>query len=271
MSRQKISVIVPTGNRMDTLEDCLNSVHWADEILVIDSYSTDGSFKLAEKLATKVIKHEYGFSALQKNWAIPQAAHQWVLLLDTDERVTETLKQEILTILEKNPPLAGYKIARVNYLFGKKVSHAGYFPDYQVRLFRRDLAKYELRQVHAHMIVEGDCGALNAPLVHYAHRSLNQTLQNLLIQMTTWEAEERAKKPVRFLAFHLIFRPIAAFLLRYFWQGGWRSGFHGFVVSLLWAMYVCITYLKIWESQLNLAPNWWQAHWQQPQVQHDGG
>lgn len=271
MTRQKISVLVPSGNRIDTLEDCLQSLQWADEILVVDSFSTDGSFELAQKLASKVLQHEYGFSALQKNWIIPQAAHEWVLLVDTDERVSEMLKQEILSILEQNPPQAGYRIARVNYLFGQKVSHAGYFPDYQVRLFRRDLAKYELRQVHAHMLLDGECGTLQAPLVHYAHRSLDQTLQNLLIQMTSWEAEERAKKPIKFLALQVLIRPLAAFNLRYFWQGGWRDGFYGLAVSLIWSMYVCITYLKIWESGLKLKTNWWHSHWQNPKVQKDGG
>lgn len=270
--RSKITVIVPAGNRSDVVEDCLKSVRWADELLVVDSFSADGTFEIAERYADRVLRNEYGFSAKQKNWAIPQASHEWVLLVDTDERVTENLKNEIFSVLQSESAFAGYRIPRVNYLFGSKVSHAGYYPDYQVRLFKRDAARYQLRRVHAHVILDGECGTLQSPLVHYAHRDLDQTLRNLLIQMTTWEAEERMqgmRKPLP-LWFNILFRPIGAFGLRYFAQAGWKDGYRGLAVSVIWAMYVAITYLKIWESGLKLDKAWWQGHWSDPQVQQDG-
>src|SRR5215210_2149015 len=99
-----LSIIVPTNNRIDVVEDCLKSVRWADEVIVVDSYSTDGTLDIARKYADRVLQHEYGFSALQKNWAIPQATHEWVLIVDTDERVTPELRDEIEAVLQSSAP-----------------------------------------------------------------------------------------------------------------------------------------------------------------------
>lgn len=262
----KLTVIIPTGNRVDVIEDCLRSVTWADELLVVDSFSNDGTLTIAEKYADRVIRREYVNSANQKNWAIPQAAHEWVLIVDTDERVTPALRQEIEAILA-NPGTVmpvGYRIPRVNYLWGKPVYHGGYYPDYQVRLFKRDQGRYQPRQVHAHVLLDGECGTLQSPLTHYAHRSLDQTLSNLLIRMTTWEAEYRVeaarqagRKLTQNLWLNLTFRPIAAFFLRYVRQQGFRDGYRGLILSLIWAMYVGITYMKIWEMELKLPAEWW--------------
>ncbi len=262
--RAPLSVIVPAGNAVAVIEDCLRSVRWADEVIVVDSFSTDGTREISELLADRVLEHEYGFSALQKNWAIPQASHAWVLILDTDERVTAELREEILALLTRCPSAAGYRIPRLNFVLGKPLTRAAYYPDYQVRLFRRDKARYDLRRVHAHVVLDGECATLVAPLVHYAHRTLDQTLRNLLLTMTTWEADQRGQMaPARRGRWvDLLVRPLAAFALRYFRQGGWRDGYHGLVVSLLWAMYVCITYLKLWERELALPDRWWAADWQ---------
>lgn len=274
---EALTVIVPAGNRRDLIEDCLKSVAWADELLVVDSFSDDGTFELAQQVADRVLRHEYVNSALQKNWAIPQAAHEWVLILDTDERVTAELRQEIQQILAGDLSFAGYKIPRINYFLGEPVIHTGYYPDYQTRLFRRDSGRYELRQVHAHVLLDGPLGTLESPLVHYAHQSLDQTLRNLLILMTTWEAEQRIRETARAGRSakrmqwpELLLRPAAAFALRFFKQSGWRDGMRGLVLSLIWAMYVAITYMKVWENSLELPPGWWHSDWQRRQGKNGG-
>jgi hypothetical protein len=266
--RSPLTVIVPTGSRADVIEDCLRSVRWADEVIVVDSFSSDGTLDIARKYADRVLQHEYGFSALQKNWAIPQARHEWVLIVDTDERVTPELRAEIEALLAGSTPHAGYRLPRANIVLGRELRGAGYAPDYQIRLFRRDAARYDMRRVHAHIALDGSCGTLRSPLLHYSSRSLDQTIRNLLVQMTTWEAEQRiagaraaGKRPARHLWANLLLRPIAAFGLRYFRQGGWRDGAHGLVVSMLWAIYVALTYMKIWEDDLELPERWWAEDW----------
>jgi glycosyltransferase involved in cell wall biosynthesis len=238
-------------------------------VLVVDSFSTDGTLEIALRYADRILQHEYGFSASQKNWAIPQAQHPWVLIVDTDERVTQDLRQEIETVLVNPAPNLGFKIPRTNFFLNKELSWGGYTPDYQLRLFHRDHGRYDMRRVHSHVILDGPYGFLKTPLMHYTHQSLNQMLSNLLITMTTWEAQERelqsvrqGKTPTRWMKLNLIFRPLAAFTLRYFKQGGWRDGIHGLVTSLVWAMYVQITYMKIWENSLKLPDRWWAEDWQ---------
>jgi glycosyltransferase involved in cell wall biosynthesis len=265
--RAPLSVIIPTGSRDDVIEDCLRSVRWADEVIVVDSYSSDGTLQIARSYADRVLQHEYGYSALQKNWAIPQASHEWVLIVDTDERVTDELRAEIERVLRDDPPHAGFRIPRANLVLGRELRGAGYAPDYQVRLFRRDAARYELRRVHAHMQLDGTCGILRAPLLHYSGRSLDQMIGNLLLQMTTWEAEQRGQverpggRRPRGQWGSLLLRPVAAFGVRYFRQGGWRDGYHGLVISLIWAIYVAITYMKVWEHDLELPEQWWLEDW----------
>ncbi len=258
----QLTAIVPTGNRVDVIEDCLRSLTWVDELLVVDSFSEDGTLAIAERYADRILQRAYVNSAEQKNWAIPQATHDWVLIVDTDERVSPSLRAEIETVLSAPLPThVGYKIPRRNFLLNREVRHTGYYPDYQIRLFRRDDARYASRQVHAHVQLNGSCGTLSAALIHYAHRSIDQTVRNLLLRMTTWEAEHRIEHAAgalpRFLPLQLLFRPIAAFFLRYVGQKGYRDGMAGLVLSVLWAIYVALTYIKIWEHSLNLPTAWW--------------
>jgi glycosyltransferase involved in cell wall biosynthesis len=270
--RIPLSVIVPTGNRIDVVEDCLQSVRWVDELIVVDSFSTDGTLDVAKKYADRVLQHEYVNSALQKNWAIPQATHAWVMIVDTDERVSPQLRNEIKEKLRDPLPYVGYRIPRVNLVFGKPIRGARYYPDYQIRLFLRDAGRYELRRVHAHVLLDGPCGTLKSPLIHYTHRFLNQTICDLLVLMTTWEAEQRehnalsaGRQPTKNLFLNLLFRPVGAFGLRYFREGGWRDGYRGLIVSLVWAVYIAITYMKIWERSLNLPEQWWVDDWENRQ------
>jgi hypothetical protein len=179
------------------------------------------------------------------------------------------LQKEIESVLASSPQPSGFRIPRVNMVLGKHLRGAGYYPDYQLRLFRRDRACYQMRRVHAHVIVDGSVASLKTPIVHYAHRSLDQMLRNLLVLMTTWEAEERMLKQAEqrriftpaSIFFNLLTRPIAAFGLRFLVQGGWREGVHGLSASMIWAMYVALTYMKIWERSLALPEDWWKNDW----------
>src|SRR5439155_16814716 len=135
-SRRPLTVIVPTFNEESTLRDCLESVRFADEILVVDSYSSDSTVSIARELGARVLQHEYVYSARQKNWSIPQATHEWVLLVDSDERVTPELRDEILALLATGPRHDGYWILRANHFLGRRIRHCGWGTDKVIRLFR---------------------------------------------------------------------------------------------------------------------------------------
>ena len=134
----KLTAIIPTGNEIHNIEAVIASVKFADEILVVDSFSTDGTFEKAQKLAHKVIRREYQYSASQKNWAIPQATHEWVLLVDADERVTPELETEIKEVLNNPTTHVAYWIGRNNHFMGERVKFSGWRNDKVIRLFKRD-------------------------------------------------------------------------------------------------------------------------------------
>lgn len=249
MTREKISVLIPCFNNEDIIEDCLRSVRWADEVLVCDSYSTDRTVEIARRSADRVIQREYGNSASQKNWAIPQAAHPWVMVVDTDERVSPELRAEVEKLLEAGDDSVAYRIPRANHIYGRWLRHGGEWPDYQIRLFRRDRARYQQREVHAHMVVDGAIGTLQHPLLHFPHRSLAGFRRVILQRYTTWEATEKHRQGVRFHWHSLVIRPPGAFVQRYLVKGGYRDGWQGLFMATLWFLYVIITYLKLRKLQ----------------------
>ena len=148
----KLSAIIPTGNEEHNIVNAIKSVDFADEIIIVDSFSKDNTIKLATKLADTILQRKYINSASQKNWAIPQAKFEWIFLIDADERVPLDLKEEILEVLSSENNFSGFWIKRQNYFMGKKIRFSGWRGDKVIRLFKRDKCKYEEKNVHAEII-----------------------------------------------------------------------------------------------------------------------
>ncbi len=249
MSRVPVSALIPCYNSADVIEACLESVAWADEILVCDSYSTDETLEIARRYTDRIVQHEYVNSAAQKNWAIPQARHAWVLIVDTDERVTPTLRREIERTLTPTCPYDGFNIPRLNHVFGRPIHHGGHYPDYQLRLFRRDRGRYRERQVHAHVDLQGECGVFSAPLLHFGQRDVEQTTRVLLLRYAAWEAAQKNADGIRFRPHQLLVRPIGAFVARYIVMRGFLDGTAGLFWALTISAYVFLTYAHLWRLQ----------------------
>ena len=162
----KLTAIIPTGNEEHNIVEAIQSVSFADEVMVVDSFSTDKTVELAKPLANKIIQREYQNSASQKNWAIPQAKYEWILLLDADERITTELAEEIKDILSSQPIESGFWIYRQNYFMGKKVRFSGWQDDKVIRLFKRDECRYEDKHVHAEITTQGKIGFLKNKMLH---------------------------------------------------------------------------------------------------------
>ncbi len=247
--RERLTVIVPTCNEEETLPHCLRSVEWADEIMVVDSGSTDATLKIAKQFTNRILQHEYINSATQKNWAIPQATHPWVMIVDADERVTPQLREEIEKVLQ-NPMHQGYYIGRLNYFLGHPLRHGGWSPkeDRNIRLFMRDRGRYEDKEVHADVLVQGTVGNLFHPLIHHSYRTLSQYFKKM-DRYTQWAAMDivKAKRPVRW--YHVTLRPLGDFLRLYIMKLGLLDGFPGLIIALLSAYYVMVKYSKAWEIQ----------------------
>jgi glycosyltransferase involved in cell wall biosynthesis len=246
-NRPPITVLIPTRNEEENIRDCLESVKWADEILVVDSGSTDRTREIAAKYTGRVLEHEYVSSAAQKNWAIPQAAHLWVLIVDSDERVTPELREEILDLLRRGPDCAGYYIRRVNHFMGRPVRHV-WKNDKCLRLFLRDKGRYQDRHVHADVEIEGVTGWLKNPLLHYTCQSFEKYMLKH-DQYTTWAARDRAKGTPRVCWHHLTARPAFRFFKQYVLKLGFLDGRAGLIICGLSAFSVFMKYAKLWELQ----------------------
>ncbi len=165
-----LSVAIITHNEEDNIRDALESVKWADEIVVVDSFSTDRTQVICREYTDRVYSVEWtGFSE-QKNRAVSMTRYPWVFVLDADERITETLRDEIIALLRKSPAVDGYFVPRKNYFGNRWIRHGGWWPDYTLRLFRREKGLFEMREVHEAVKLNGNTGRLKNPIEHYITR-----------------------------------------------------------------------------------------------------
>jgi glycosyltransferase involved in cell wall biosynthesis len=249
MKRQKLTAIIPTFNNEKIIQRSIESIKWADEILIVDSYSTDSTFEICREYGARIIQHEYINSAIQKNWAIPQAQHDWIFLLDSDEEIDPALKEEILNVLE-NPPenIDGYRMARKNLIYGKWVKTCGYYPDYQERLFRKK-CRYIEREVHAHVNIASERrGQLNHDIIHHDMPDLQKYWAKFPRYMN-YELDQLIKEGRTFRLREITFRPLYMFCWSYFYKQGFRDGIRGFLLSVLNAYYNFVMYMKLWEYE----------------------
>ncbi|MCP4622367.1 MAG: glycosyltransferase family 2 protein [bacterium] len=242
-NRQKLTVIIPSYNEENNIERCLKSVSWADEILLVDSFSTDRTLEIAQQYTNRILQHKYHNSAAQKNWTIPQADHDWVLLVDCDETVSIPLGAEIRRLLRQDPPEDGYWIFRNNYLMGKRVRYSGWGRDSVLRLFRKDQGRYDEKRVHAEIKLK-KTGTLKARLEHNSIASIAAWV-NKINRYSSWKAEDKHENQVRAPVFHLLFRPPLRFIKDFIFRLGFLDGWRGFLIASMSAFAELIMAAKL--------------------------
>ncbi len=251
MSGVKLAAVVLTLNEEHNIVECLSTLKWADEMWVFDSYSTDRTVELAEESGARVAREVFENYAQMRNLALSRVDAEWVLFVDADERVTRELSAEIQDVLA-SPDADGYWIPRHNYIFGRLTRGAGWYPDYQMRLLRRERAHYDPdRHVHEVVILDGREGYLKNPLVHYNYDSLAHFIAKQE-RYTDYDARVLFRKGVRPKPRHLITAPIRHFIWRFFTLKGYVDGFHGLKLSVLMAWYE-------YQKQLRLRRLWREA------------
>lgn len=242
-----ITVLIPCFNSEKTIRATLESVKWADEILAVDSFSTDKTLETLKEYGVRILQHEYLNSAKQKNWAIPQCSHDWILIMDTDEILETGMKEEIQDILQKNDPnIQAYKIPRKNFVYGKWIKYSGLYPDYQTRLFRNGKAVYQEREVHAHMIVKGNIRTLGHHFLHNGFKGLQDWLLKTE-RYTRYEADELMKNKHSFSYIRLLIYPPVIFFRNYFIYLGFLEGYRGLLLATLDSFYYFLVYAKLYE------------------------
>jgi len=244
----KLSVTVITKNEAGDIGDALRSVAWADERIVVDSRSTDGTAAVARQHTDRVFVRDWPGYVAQKNYAASVASHDWILSLDADERVTPELAAEIQALVAGTPPHPGYRIPRVTWHLGRWIRTTDWYPDYQLRLYNRRLAAWTGRYVHEAVSVRGSVGRLGGELQHFAYRDISDHLETI-DRYTTYAARQMHEEGRHAGFLQIAGHPPLAFLRNYVAHGGFRDGVPGLVISALNSYYVFLKFVKLRELE----------------------
>ena len=247
MTRATLSVVVVTLNEEARIRECLDSVAWADEVVVVDAESQDKTAAIAREATDQVIVRPWPGFAAQKNFGLEQASGEWILSLDADETVSPALRAEITAVLERGGAAAGYAVPRRNVFWGRWVRHGGLYPDWQIRLFRRGKGRFIDRAVHESVTIEGDVARLSGHLEHRSYRDVGDFLARAdrytSLAADEWVAAGRPSRPL----VDMVARPAGRFLSMYVARAGFLDGWRGFLLATLYAYYVLMRSAKIWE------------------------
>lgn len=284
-----VSVMIPTFNERENIAACIRSVRWSNDIVVVDSDSTDGTAAIAQDLGARVVQFNYHPGGLKKkNWALENVdfRHPWILILDADERVTPELSSEIGVRLRKDGDrFAGYYVARRFYFLGRWIRWAGYYPSWNLRLIRRGRARYEFipddgldsgdNEVHEHVLLDGRAGYLRNPLDHFAYPSIKVFVEKHN-RYSNWEARVarqylasplprgqinlglRLRRRLKKFARQLPMPHWLRFFYHYVLRLGFLDGVEGYVLCHLLSEYEFLIWAKSWEAQRN--PTGYRAH-----------
>jgi glycosyltransferase involved in cell wall biosynthesis len=243
-----VTVTVITKNEADALADALRSVAWADEIIVVDAESTDGTVDIARQFTDRVYVRPWNGYVDQKNHAASLATNNWIVSLDADERVTPALAEEIRLLLATEPASHGYRMPRVSSYFGRWIRTTDMYPDYQLRLYDRRHARFDGKYVHESVRADGAVGYLKNELEHHPYRDLSEHLIRM-DRYTTLAARQMHEQGRRATVLGLLIHPRLAFFRNYVLKGGFRDGKAGLVISLVNSYYVFLKFAKLWELQ----------------------
>lgn len=248
-----ISAVVTTFNEAHNIADCLESLLWCDEIVVVDSFSTDKTPEItASYPKVKFLQRRYMGSASQKNWAMDQCAGEWILIFDADERCTPELQAEIQELLRGRPAFEAYTIKRRVFFMDRVIRFSGWQHDRVVRLVRKDAGRYPNRRVHADMHTRGPAGVLRNPMLHFMIESFEQYLPRI-VRYGFWGAAQGWKQQRPAGLFQVFVRPVWRFLRMYVFQLGFLDGMAGLVFCMLQAFGTYLKWAILWEWRANAA------------------
>lgn len=242
-----LSVIVPCFNEERVIADCLQSVRFADEIVVVDSFSTDRTLEIARRYTDRILQHPFWSHGAQNNWAIPQAKHGWVLIVDADERVTPELASELSKLLAA-PDCDGYWIRRRNFFLGKELRYGSGGKDSVLRLFRRDKGRYQEKHVHSQVELSGQAGSCRGTLLHYSYQSLDDFTRKGQ-RFTRGGALTAFEKGAHSSAGGMLMHACGRFFKSYLLKRGFLDGTEGLIYAFMEADHTFLKYAKLWELE----------------------
>ena len=248
---EPVSATLITYNEERNISAALKSLAWADEIVVVDSGSTDATVEVCRNFTDKIFERNWTGYADQKNYAVEKASHNWIFSLDADERLSTDLENEIQAILRGGLEFDGYKIPRIAYFMGRWIRHGDWYPDYQLRFFNRQKGKWEGGWVHESVKLEGRSGYLKGEIQHYLYDTLSEYLSRLdtYSSLAVGNYRERGESAS---AWKLLSHPGATFIKAYLVKGGFLDGTPGLMAAVMGAISVYFKYAKLYETQIVL-------------------
>lgn len=254
MEKLPVSVVIIAKNEEDNIAECVRSVAWSDDVLVVDDFSADRTAELAKAAAARVIQRKMDIEGRHRNYAYSQAKNTWVLSLDADERASADLETELRDLFRKGTaPHKAYSIPIKTYIGKRWIRYAGWYPAGKVRLFDKGAFKYEEAEVHPRVFIQGSCGHLTKDIVHYSYRDFHDYFASLNNQ-TTLEAKKWFKERRKIGLLKTYRKFVDRFLKAYFLKQGYKDGFLGLMVSYGTGLYQVMSYAKYWEMLQNQGP-----------------
>jgi len=255
MKRPLISACIITFNEEENIRECLESIKWVNEIIVVDSLSKDHTVSICREYTDKVFKREWQGHVKQKNCALEYVSNEWVLCLDADERVSSDLREEIERQLSMGDQrFDGYFFPRHSYYLGRWINHGGWFPDYKLRLFKKSKGQWGGKDPHDKVILDGTAMRLKGELLHYVYKNLSHQLQTV-DSFSTITASVLEQEGEKFSLLKLLIRAPFKFFEMYVIKKGFMDGLPGFVIAVASSFYVFLKYAKLWESKWNKSKN----------------
>lgn len=250
MDKLPISVVVITRNEEENIAECLKSVSWADEIIVLDDNSTDKTVTIAKQFTDKVFTRKMEIEGIHRNYAYSLAKNEWVLSLDADERASLSLEEELRELFKNPIKDKAYTIPIKTFIGTRWIRYSGWYPAPKVRLFEKKSFKYEEAQVHPRVFIQGSCGHLTKDILHYSYRNFHDFFESLNNQ-TTLEAKKwfKERRKINFLKMYR--KALSRFIKGYIQKAGFRDGLLGFIISWAGALYQFMSYIKYWEILQN--------------------
>jgi (heptosyl)LPS beta-1,4-glucosyltransferase len=248
----KISVVINTWNEAQNIKRCLESVKWADEIIVVDMYSEDKTKEIAKKMGARVFSYKYSFICEPaRNFAISKVTGDWILILDADEEVSPFLAKTLQELAQDPQNFTYFRFPRKNIIFGKWIKHSLWWPDYIIRFFKKGQLRWSPK-IHSVPLTRGEGKDLDAKeinaITHYNYQTISQYLERL-IRYTKIQADDLIDSGYKFDWRDMLKKPMGEFLSRFFVGEGHKDGLHGLVLALLQAFFELVKYLRVWEKE----------------------
>ena len=245
--RVPCSVVIAAKNEAAEIGECIASVDWAAEVIVVENDSSDDTVDIARRAGAVVFSHPFTTIGRQRNAAIARARHEWILVVDADERGTPRLGDEVRSVVGGSTDDVAFRVRRRNFFLGREIQHGGWERDRPVRLFRSRM-RYDERPVHEHVMTDGPVGDLRQPLIHYPYASLGEYFAKL-DRYSRWWAEQNFARGRRTPVWTIALKPPAKFISMYVVRAGFLDGAAGVIVAVLAAMSVAAKYARLWELQ----------------------